>query len=135
MKKRNDKIYQSILYYIIIIIIVILIFFMTLNLFKSRKEKIDSFEYNSIKLDKDNKLLHITPAKRCEGGAFLNDTDCKNVSKKELDCFSCGEKGIIGRPVHFEYTPLSDNNWKNPRCKEANKTAKCSFSPLTPATL
>ena len=130
--KSKLKLDNVLLYVIIFITVSLFVFIIYNNVNKSK----DMFEYDSIKLDKNNKLLHITDAKKCCGGAFLNDENCKNVSKKDLGCVCCNRKdGYVGRPVHFEFTPLSDNNWKNPRCNLLNKTTTCSKYPLTPATL
>lgn len=121
--------------YIGVFIIILSIIYFCISWYKANKTKSEDYEYNSEELDSDNSLLHITPAKKCTGGAFLDDSNCKNITQKEKDCFSCGSKGIIGRKVHFEFTPISDNNWSNPRCKELNKRAKCSTEDLMPATL
>lgn len=132
--KSKLKLNNILLYVIIIITILLFVFIIYNNIIKSK----DMFEYDSIKLDtaSRNAILHITDAKKCCGGAFLNDNSCNSLSEKDLGCVCCNRKdGYVGRPVHFEFTPLSDNNWKNPRCNLLNKTSTCSKLPLTPATL
>lgn len=127
---------KDIIIYIAIFITTLIIIYISVYLYDSNKNKSEDYEYDSEKLDKDNNLLHITPAKKCTGGAFLDDLNCKNINENEKSCFSCQRRdGLVGRPVHFEFTPLSDNKWRNPRCKELNKRAKCSTEDLMPATL
>ncbi len=132
---------KDIILYITITILLIFFIFICLysytNLYKNVKN--ENYElHNDVKINKDDdSLLHITPAKLCTGGAFLNDIDlCKDITEDEKNCVSCNRiDGLIGRPVHFEFTPLSDNNWKNKRCSTINKRAKCSNINMMPATL
>jgi hypothetical protein len=31
--------------------------------------------------------------------------------------YNCSEPGFYGRPVHFDYTTLSNGDWKKERCE------------------
>lgn len=131
MKRRSVNIISIFVIFIIIIIIIIGLYISHYN-----KDN-ESYTYDSYELENmDSNLLHITPSKKCCGGAFLNDSECKNISQEDLKCTCCDRRsGLVGRPVHFEFTPISDINWKNPTCKQLNTNAKCSDKKLTPATL
>jgi hypothetical protein len=91
-----------------------------------------------------NGLLEITPAKKC--CLFPNAPGCENISPEEIACVCCGKsepgalddipKGaLIGRPVHFDYTPESNSNWRWTRCNNDSYQTPCSEAPLTPPVL
>ena len=70
------------------------------------------------------RLLEITPEKKCELGSYTWgawDSEqrrfCSNPSNLEnIKSVSCS-KGTHGMPpIRFEYTPESNDEWKNERC-------------------
>jgi hypothetical protein len=95
---------------------------------------------NSPSTEWDLPLLRISKEKKCCGGGPLNDESCNNVSFKTssdgASCSCCDRKqGMIGRPVHFEYTPQSNSKWEDNRCKEVGKGSPCSSGPMMPTSL
>jgi len=77
----------------------------------------------------NDKLFHVTPAKLCQGGPYMHQSGkthemCKQLmstpqGQYEYKQYNCSS-GYNGRPVHFEYTPLSNNLWQNERCQGPN---------------
>lgn len=73
--------------------------------------------------------FEVTPVKRCEGGPYMTQSGpdhemCKQLlaTKKgdiQYNMYNCGS-GFVGRPVHFEYTTMSDGMWNNEMCNESN---------------
>jgi hypothetical protein len=69
--------------------------------------------------DENLQIFELSPAKRCAPGPYMRSSDpglqalCKHVPEKAITQVSCA-KGFPGRPVHFEYTGLSDAKWSNP---------------------
>ena len=70
----------------------------------------------------------ITPAKRCMGGSYMNQGDspratgCRELARtqegrNDIGRYECnvGFNGMPGK--RFEFTPLSNDQWKNERCK------------------
>lgn len=66
-------------------------------------------------------LFEVTPSKKCEGGPYTYSSNdeiqkiCSDISQDEINKVSC-QPGYNGRPIHFEFTPLSDDKWTNKRC-------------------
>jgi hypothetical protein len=70
--------------------------------------------------------FEVTPAKLCEGGPYMHQSGpnkemCEKLmstptGRVEYDEYNCVNPAFNGRPVHFEYTPLSNGNWQNERC-------------------
>lgn len=72
----------------------------------------------------------ITPAKKCMGGWYLHQGNspeakmCQEMANTpegldEINRYSCGSGEFIGMPAHgFNYTPLSNSQWNNDRCKK-----------------
>ena len=62
-------------------------------------------------------MLHITPEKHC-AMPYLNGLNCAecNFSPQQLAKYNCMVPGFNGRPVHFEYSVESGDDWKNARC-------------------
>jgi hypothetical protein len=44
--------------------------------------------------------------------------ECSKYSLADLAKFNCMRPGFNGRPVHFEYSRVSDDNWCNECCSE-----------------
>ena len=71
-------------------------------------------------------------SKRCAGGPYMYTSNpylqaaCQGVSNEELAQVACG-KAFHGRPVHFDYTSLSDGAWDNALC---NSPGSCSLCVL-----
>ena len=60
-------------------------------------------------------LLTVTPEKYCED-PYLKPFACKadfcgKFSMDQLCQYNCMRAGFNGRPVHFTYSRLSDDNW------------------------
>jgi hypothetical protein len=77
---------------------------------------------------KDNFTFELTPEKKCDLGPYMYSSNperqklCSQFSEKQLGEYQCA-KGFIGRPVHYEYTPESNDKWENPRCSELPDSA------------
>jgi hypothetical protein len=75
----------------------------------------------------ENFTFEVTPAKLCQGGEYMHQSNprrekCENLlstpeGRKEYAEYDCLNPALIGRPVHFEYTPLSNDMWQNERCE------------------
>jgi len=69
----------------------------------------------------NSSLFEVTPSKKCEGGPYTYSSNdeiqkiCSDISQDEINKVSC-QPGYNGRPIHFEFTPLSDDKWTNKRC-------------------
>jgi hypothetical protein len=69
--------------------------------------------------NKDNFTFEVSPSKKCCNN-YLAGPDCARFYNteegiQELHATCCGG-GFSGRPVHYEFTPESDQNWENKRC-------------------
>ena len=83
--------------------------------------------------------FEVTPAKRCEGGPYMTQSGPDHEMCKQLlatkegniqyNMYNCGS-GFIGRPVHFEYTTMSDGMWENEMCHESNLSDPYIGMPL-----
>jgi len=70
--------------------------------------------------------FQVTPAKLCEGGTYMtnggpNEKMCQKMwstkdGKSEISKYNCVEGKYNGRPVHFEFTPMSSPLWRNEMC-------------------
>lgn len=69
-------------------------------------------------------------SKRCAGGPYMYTSNpylqamCQGVSNEELAQVACG-KAFHGRPVHFDYTSLSDAAWDNALCNTPLSSSLC----------
>jgi len=76
----------------------------------------------------DSFHFEVTKAKQCQGGPYMHQSGethemCKEFmstqeGQDQYCMYNCGLHGFNGRPVHFEYTPLSDSNWNNTTCEK-----------------
>ena len=78
----------------------------------------DNFTPNVI-MSKDNFTFEVTPSKKCCNN-YLAGPECAKFYDtpegiSELHATCCGG-GFSGRPVHYEFTPESDQNWEDKRC-------------------
>lgn len=77
------------------------------------------------KVTRDNFTFEVSPAKQCCLGPYMTTSNpekekmCSKVTKDEKSK-SCCSRGYNGRPISFEYTPLSNSNWENERCDKSN---------------
>lgn len=67
-----------------------------------------------------SKGFTVTPEKLCEGGEYMRTSAPKEIQEMcakygNKSCIDCSP-GFHGQPVHFEYTPMSDDNWQNQMC-------------------
>jgi len=82
---------------------------------------LEKFDYT-----KDDFFFEVTPEKLCSDEYLLTSADpekqklCASFSKEQLDKFRC-PVGYIGRPVNYQYSNMSDNNWENTICKDCDK--------------
>lgn len=89
------------------------------------------------KVSYDNFLFAVTPAKRCDGGAYMTQSGPLHEMCKELldtksgraksNMFNCSGGEYDGRPLNFgDLMTLSDDNWENRACdnKLANSPAR-----------
>lgn len=66
----------------------------------------------------NTQLFSPTIAKKCAGGPYMYTSNpylqviCQGISNDELAQVACG-KAFHGRPVHFDYTSISDDAWDN----------------------
>ena len=72
--------------------------------------------------------FQVTPAKRCDGGAYMTQSGpdhefCQQLLStqagiNEYNDFNCGP-GFPGRPLpFFEYTPETNDRWESDRCTQ-----------------
>lgn len=84
--------------------------------------------YESFGICENSEKFTVSPEKMCKGGAYMHQGDdpksrmCREMMESEegralIQQAKCplGNVGLKGRP--FEYTPLSDSNWRNARCQ------------------
>ena len=73
-------------------------------------------------------LFNPTVSKRCAGGPYTYTSSpylqavCAGVSNSDLAQVACG-KGFNGRPVKFDYSNLSQQNWGVPNFSSLNNGA------------
>ena len=76
-----------------------------------------------LKHSKDGFHFELTPEKHCDGGPYMWSSSpekqalCSKFTKNDLSRYNC-PVGFHGRPVWWDYTPESNNQWKNERCNE-----------------
>lgn len=80
----------------------------------------------------DNFHFQVSKPKLCQGWPYMQTSAPKEIQeycskllstpegKQKYDSMNCATPGFVGRPVHFEYTPESNANWKNERCIDPN---------------
>lgn len=69
--------------------------------------------YNTLGNYKNNPLLVIDPSLFCCTGDYLLDKEQINTCDK-LNCSTCCcGKGFNNRPIHFEYSTMSNGKWAN----------------------
>ena len=83
---------------------------------------------------KENFHFEVSPYKKCAGGPYMYSSDpelkafCDSIPQSQLDQAFCNNgvnngwdrksHGFIGMPVHFDYTPMSDDKWENHMCDD-----------------
>lgn len=69
-------------------------------------------------------------SKRCAGGPYMYTSNpylqaiCQGVTNEELAQVACG-KAFHGRPVHFDYSSLSNGAWDNALCNTPSTSSLC----------
>ncbi|MGL5962305.1 MAG: hypothetical protein ACRCZ0_10190 [Cetobacterium sp.] len=58
----------------------------------------------------------------CQGSGY--PTGSAGIPNDELAQVACG-KAFHGRPVHFDYTSLSDGAWDNALCNTPSSSSLC----------
>ena len=118
---------------IILIIIVIVIIVAIFSMRQSSEGFGYPTSYEKLGCGYNSPLFSPMVAKRCSGGPYMYTSNpylkavCEGVSNSELAQVSCG-KAFHGRPVHFQYSQLSDGAWSNALCN-------CSSKPTSLCTL
>ena len=80
-----------------------------------------TMKINGVGSSKDGFTFEVTPAKQCCGGPYMYGVGtekakmCSKVPEESMKKSCCG-KGYNGTPLQFNFTPLVDDNWENPRC-------------------
>jgi hypothetical protein len=75
----------------------------------------------------DYQLLDISPSKKCRGGDYMHQGSskfskfCRDYTnspegKEQMARHKCQVGNIGWGPNEFEFTPQSDENWKNAQC-------------------
>lgn len=86
--------------------------------------------YSTLSCQYKHPLFTPCIAKRCALGPYMYSGDptlereCQNVSNYDMAQVACG-KAFKGRPVHFEYTAISDDSWRNKLCNTATEHSLC----------
>jgi hypothetical protein len=110
---------------VIVLVLVIYMVAMTSESFMSEGGPQPSPRYATLENQYMAPLFAPCLAKRCAGGPYMFSSNpklaqaCQNISNFDMAQVACG-KGFIGRPVHFEYTPLSDDKWTNAQCRDGS---------------
>jgi hypothetical protein len=60
----------------------------------------------------------------CQGSDFNSGRASRGIPNDELAQVACG-KAFHGRPVHFDYTSLSDGAWDNALCNTPLSSSLC----------
>lgn len=119
---------------IIIIMILLLIIYMLFFTNKSETytQTLYPTSYKRSGSEYTNPLFSPCIAKRCSGGPYMFTGNphlqqiCQSVPNHKLAQIACG-KAFSGKPVHFNYTPLSDWKWENQQCNEPPESVMCSL--------
>ena len=68
----------------------------------------------------EHRLLHIDPAKLCKGGEYMyrgnsvRSQICRSLPQQEIMRQTCPKGFHGGTKTTFEYTPISNESWRNP---------------------
>ena len=106
--QRGDSTHKIFVYSIASIIYTLLLLSMKITMTRNDNQK-----------SKDNFTFEVTPSKKCCNN-YLAGPECARFYDtpegiEELHATCCGG-GFSGRPVHYEFTPESDQNWEDKRC-------------------
>lgn len=88
--------------------------------------------YQTLGTQYGNPLFSPCLNKRCAGGPYMYTNNpylqaaCNSLSGKDLAQTACG-KGFYGKPVHFEYSSLSNGAWSNALCNTSSPGALCAL--------
>jgi hypothetical protein len=93
-------------------------------------QSFEGFPYAQLGGSYNTQLFSPCVSKRCAGGPYMYTSNpylqslCQGVSNEELAQVACG-KGFHGRPVHFDYSGLSESvSPVTALSKNMNKCAK-----------
>ena len=112
--QRGDSTHKIFVYSIASIIYTLLLLSIKISMTRNdNKNSKDNFK------SKDNFTFEVTPSKKCCNN-YLAGPECARFYDtpegiEELHATCCGG-GFSGRPVHYEFTPESDQNWEDKRC-------------------
>lgn len=80
----------------------------------------------------NTQLFSPCKTKRCAGGPYMFTSDpymqalCQGVTNADLAQNACG-KAFHGRPVHFDFTSLSNAAWDNALCSASSPSSICTL--------
>lgn len=112
------------------ILLLVVNYYMPLNESPPESYLMPSYDFKNQSGYSGKNLFEVTPAKKC--CLFPNTSECKQIPREEINAVCCSgctndastegipSKTYSGRPVHFEYTPESDSEWKWKRCDEVD---------------
>jgi hypothetical protein len=113
---------------ILVSIIISLCLYGYLNLVKPFTYSSQGYNYSKLSSE-DKSQLNISPGKLCRGGAYTWQGDstrakmCRDMASTQegrdsINNFEC-DVGYTGVPKSdFQFTPISNSNWKNERCSD-----------------
>lgn len=90
----------------------------------------NGFPYARLGGGYNTQLFSPCVSKRCAGGPYMYTSNpylqaiCQGVSNEDLAQVACG-KAYSGRPVHFDYSSLSNGAWDNALCNSCSPSALC----------
>jgi hypothetical protein len=90
----------------------------------------NGFPYARLGGGYNTQLFSPCVSKRCAGGPYMYTSNpylqavCQGVTNEELAQVACG-KAFHGRPVHFDYSSLSDDAWDNALCNTPSSASLC----------
>lgn len=97
-----------------IFIVVVIILIGGFWLYQTIEGYSNGFAYAQLGGSYNTQLFSPCVSKRCAGGPYMYTSNpylqtlCQGVSNEELAQVACG-KGFHGRPVHFDYSGLSES--------------------------
>lgn len=132
---------------ILIFIIVVIVLVGGIWLYQTIEGYSNGFAYAQLGGSYNTQLFSPCSSKRCSGGPYMYTSNpylqalCQGVSNEEMAQVACG-KAFHGRPVHFDYSGLSEsvsnpslstgcaNNlqygaWGNALCNTPSTTSLC----------
>jgi hypothetical protein len=114
---------------ILIVILIATVYILTILAIKETYVQATP-HYKTLGSEYTNPLFSPCIAKRCSGGPYMFTGNpylqqvCQSIPNYSMAQIACG-KAFNGKPVHFDYTPLSDWNWSNEMCDAPRSKVLC----------